>query len=134
MLQQHDFRAAPRLIGDAAAARMLFAALAEERLEVAAFAYLGEDRRLLGMRHSRSRASHAHHLPIRDVAADALAFGAQAVVMAHNHPSGDPTPSRADREATQRLAHALEPLGVRLIDHLVIAGEHVTSFRALGLL
>jgi DNA repair protein RadC len=134
MLQQNGFDPAPRLVRDAAAARVLFAALAEERLEVAAFAYLGEDRRLLGLRHSRSASPHTHELPIRDVAADALAFGADALVMAHNHPSGDATPSRADRDATCRLARALDALGVRLIDHLVIARGETTSFRALGLL
>jgi DNA repair protein RadC len=63
-----------------------------------------------------------------------VAFGAVAVVMAHNHPSGDPTPSIADREATRLLAGALKTLDVRLVDHLIVAGQGVTSFRSLGLL
>lgn len=116
------------------AARDLFASLADEGVEVAAFVYLGEDQRVLGLRHARSKGVDMLDVPIRDVAADALAFGAAAVVMAHNHPSGDPTPSIADREATRLVARALDALGIRLVDHLVVAGSGVTSFRSLGFL
>ena len=129
-----DPQAAPRRLPDAQAAQSLFAALAHEPVEVAAFVYLGRDQRLLGMRHTRPGAANWLDLPIRDVAADALAFDASAVVMAHNHPSGDPTPSLADREATRQLARALRALEVRLLDHLIVAERGVTSFRALGLL
>lgn len=124
----------PRFLADPAAAGELFAGLAGEAMEVMAFAYLGGDQRLLGMRHARSGSVDSLDLPIRDIAADALAFGAAGVVMAHNHPSGDPTPSSADREATRLLARALDPLGVRLLDHLVVAARGTTSFRRLGLL
>ena len=54
--------------------------------------------------------------------------------IAHNHPSGDPSPSRADIEATRRLAEAAAALGIRLHDHLIFAGGDCRSFRALGLL
>ena len=124
----------PPRIADADAAALLFAALADEEVEVLAFAYLGASQNLLGLRHVRSESRDRLDLPIRDVAADALAFGAAAVVMAHNHPSGDATPSRADRDATRMLARALDPLGVRLLDHLIMTRGGVTSFRALGLL
>lgn len=123
-----------RTIGDAVAASRLFAPLAAEAREVAGFAYLGSDGRLLGMRHTRSAWIDMLDLPVRAVASDALAFGAAAVVMAHNHPSGDTTPSAADREATRLLARALDALEVRLMDHLVVSVGEVTSFRALGLL
>lgn len=128
------FEPLPRTLADTAAASALFAPLAGERVEVVAFAYLAEDQRLLGVRHVRSGSVDTLDLPVRDVAADALAFDARGVVMAHNHPSGDPTPSRADREATRLLARALDPLGVRLLDHLVIARGGMVSFRRLGLL
>jgi DNA repair protein RadC len=124
----------PRTLADPDAACDLFAPLAGEAVEVAAFVYLGEDQRLLGIRHARSARTDTLDVPIREVVSDALAFGALGVVMAHNHPGGDPTPSPADREVTRRLAQALEPLGVRLIDHLVIARSGVVSFRRLGLL
>ncbi|MES2444426.1 MAG: JAB domain-containing protein [Pseudomonadota bacterium] len=129
-----DFGPLPRMLADPAAAEALFAPLARETVEVVAFAYLAEDQRLLGIRHARSASVDTLDLPVRDVAADALAFGARGVVMAHNHPGGDPTPSHADREATRLLARALDPLGVRLLDHLVIAREGTVSFRSLGLL
>jgi DNA repair protein RadC len=124
----------PLRIGDAAAAEALFAPLADEAVEVAAFVYLDGAQRVLGMRHARSRSHCALDLPIRSIAADALAFDAAGVVMAHNHPSDDPTPSPADRDATRQLAQALGALGVRLLDHLVVTRSGVASFRALGLL
>jgi DNA repair protein RadC len=122
-----------RLDGPAEAER-LFASMAEEKVEVVALVYLDANQRVLGMRQSRSRACDTHEIGLRDLAIDALAHGACGVVMAHNHPSGDPTPSEADREATRRIAGALAPLGVRLLDHLVLSRGGVTSFRALGLL
>src|SRR3954470_13827545 len=72
-------------------------------------------------------------LPVRAIAASALKAGAAAVVVAHNHPSGNPEPSEADIEHTRRLAEALAAMDVRLVDHLVFAGAEVLSFRALGL-
>ncbi len=117
---------------DPRAAGALFAPLAEEECEVAAFVYLGADQRVIGMREARSDARDTFALPIREVVADALRYDARAVVMAHNHPSGDATPSAADREATRLLARALDPLGVRLLDHLVVTRMGVTSFRNLG--
>ncbi|TGX52565.1 DNA repair protein [Sphingomonas gei] len=125
---------APRRLNDPAAAVALFACLADETTEVMAFVYLAADERVLGMRHARSASVDRLVLPIRDIAADALAFGAAAVVMAHNHPSGDPAPSSADREATRLLARALATLDIRLADHLIVARGGVTSFRRLGLL
>ncbi|MBB4837560.1 DNA repair protein RadC [Sphingomonas kyeonggiensis] len=124
----------PLRLPDIEAAQALFAPLAGERVEVMAFAYLDRAQQVLGMRHARSARRDQLSLPIRDIAADAIAFHAFAVVMAHNHPSGDPTPSRADREATDRLARALDTLGVRLLDHLVVAANGITSFRSLGFL
>ncbi|WP_066719081.1 JAB domain-containing protein [Sphingomonas pituitosa] len=119
-------------IVDAPAAHALFGRLGRERVEIAAFAYLARDGRLLGMRHMQGARVDAVDVPIRRVVADALAFDAAAVLMAHNHPSGDPRPSAADRETTRRLLLALAPVGVRLIDHLVLAPGDTASFRALG--
>lgn len=126
--------AAPRRLADANAAGAMFARLADEPTEVMAFVYMGADQQVLGLRHARSGSVSRLVLPIREVAADALAFGAVAVVMAHNHPSGDPKPSIADREATRLLARALGTLEVRLVDHLIVATGGIVSFRSLGLL
>jgi DNA repair protein RadC len=124
----------PRRLGDAHAAGALFAGLAAERLEVLAFAYLDADGQMLGMRHAPGEAADRMTVPVRAVAGDALALDARGVVMAHNHPSGDPTPSLADREATRMLAALLRTLDVRLLDHLVVARGGTASFRAMGLL
>ena len=129
-----DFLPQMQQLADPAAAGALFAPLAEEQYEVAAFVYLDEQQRVLGLRELRSDARDTFALPIREIVADALKHNARGVVMAHNHPSGDPMPSPADCEATRMLARALDPIGVRLLDHLVVTRTGVTSFRTLGLL
>lgn len=65
----------------------------------------------------------------REVFRRAVREAAAAVIVAHNHPSGDPKPSREDREVTRRLREAGELLGIPLLDHLVIAGDRYTSLR-----
>jgi DNA repair protein RadC len=78
--------------------------------------------------------AHETDLPIGPLLARALRVGADAIIVAHNHPSGDPTPSEADIAATRRLADAASAVSVRLFDHLIFAGGECRSFRALGLL
>lgn len=70
----------------------------------------------------------------RQVFRHALLVGSQAVIVAHNHPSGDPTPSAADVEVSTRLASAGRLLGVDLLDHLIISGPLHRSLRESGLL
>ncbi len=77
-----------------------------------------------------------NHAPVypREVIKRALELSASAVILVHNHPSGDPTPSEADIDVTRKIAEAGRALGVVVHDHLVIAGGGHTSFRAQGLL
>lgn len=70
----------------------------------------------------------------REILRRALLGKAAGVILYHNHPSGDPTPSREDREFTRRLAAAAESIGVRLLDHIVVGREGCVSFREAGLL
>ncbi len=70
----------------------------------------------------------------REVFAPALREAAAALVVVHNHPSGDPEPSREDIEVTRRLAEAGEILGVRLVDHVVAGADEFRSFARMGLL
>ena len=126
--------ASQRRIDRPSAAIALFAPLARAREEIAAFAYLDARWRLLGMRHAMGLRPDSADIPMRAVVGDALAFDARAVVMAHNHPGGDPTPTPADRDATRQLAQLLGALDIRLVDHLVLARGGVASLRALGLL
>jgi DNA repair protein RadC len=72
--------------------------------------------------------------PLRDIIADAAAHGSAGIVLAHNHPSGDPRPSDSDCRMTRRLASAAEALDCAILDHLVFAGDACTSFRRMGLL
>lgn len=64
----------------------------------------------------------------------AVALGAAAVVLAHNHPSGDPEPSPQDREVTRRVAQAGRVLGIRLVDHLVVGADGWVSLAERGVL
>lgn len=73
-------------------------------------------------------------LPLRQVIVDASVHGSAGVILAHNHPSGDPVPSALDRQITRRLALAGEAIDLAVLDHLVIAGKHCSSMRAMGLL
>lgn len=116
------------------AVRRLFAHLAEQPREVVAVAYLDADWRLLALRHSPSRGADAATVPLRAIARDAVLLDAARVVLAHNHPSGDPTPSVADRRATRRLARALGALGSPLVEHLVVARGGCFSLAVAGLL
>jgi DNA repair protein RadC len=68
----------------------------------------------------------------REVFVCAVRESAASIVVAHNHPSGDASPSEEDREVTRRLAQAGEILGIRLLDHVVIAGAGYTSLAELG--
>ncbi|MEO1422887.1 MAG: DNA repair protein RadC [Pseudomonadota bacterium] len=76
------------------------------------------------------------HVPVypREVAKRALELNASALILVHNHPSGDPTPSRSDIEVTEQVQSALAALGIVLHDHVVIGKEAETSFRSIGLL
>ncbi len=69
----------------------------------------------------------------REVVKEALAQNAAAVILAHNHPSGAPEPSRADEYLTQTLKTALALVDVRVLDHLVVGGGDVVSFAERGL-
>lgn len=70
----------------------------------------------------------------REIYRDALLAGASAIFLAHNHPSGDATPSADDRQLTRRLAQAGSTLGVELLDHLVLGDPEWTSLARQGVL
>ncbi len=70
----------------------------------------------------------------REIFREALLAGASAVFLAHNHPSGDPTPSADDRSVTRRLAQAGTTVGVDVLDHLVVGADEWVSLARLGVL
>lgn len=125
--------AEPRFLltaGDAAALfEPLFAGCTREKLLVA---HVAEDRRLLRLAPEDGGPFHID-LPLRAIIADAARLGSAGLILAHCHPSGDPTPSDADIAATRKLRELAAPLGIALYDHLVFGGGGCRSFRALGL-
>ena len=76
------------------------------------------------------------HTPVypREVVKRALELSATAIILVHNHPSGDPTPSSADIEMTKRIARAAEPLGVALHDHIIVGKDGHASLRGMKLI
>ena len=76
------------------------------------------------------------HTPVyvREVVRRALELSATAIILVHNHPSGDPTPSRADIDMTRLIADAGKPLGVKVHDHIIVGRDGHSSLKALRLI
>ena len=76
------------------------------------------------------------HTPVyvREVVKRALELSATAIVLVHNHPSGDPTPSRADIEMTKQIVSSAKNLGIVVHDHIIVGKQGHASFRGLGLI
>jgi DNA repair protein RadC len=70
----------------------------------------------------------------REIVKRALDLGATAMILAHNHPSGDPRPSQADIEMTKEIIRAAEPMGITVHDHVIVAKSGVESLRNSGLI
>ena len=71
---------------------------------------------------------------VREVIRRAIDLGSAAVILVHNHPSGDPTPSRADIEVTRNMAEAGKRMGIAVHDHIIMGTSGHSSLRALGLM
>jgi DNA repair protein RadC len=102
--------------------------------KVEEFHILFLDRKNMLIKHERQQRGTVDHTPVypREVVKRALDLGATALILVHNHPSGDPTPSQADIAVTQDIKKAAAPLGVVLHDHLIIGRNGHTSLRELG--
>jgi DNA repair protein RadC len=105
-----------------------------EKTEQARVLYLDRKNKLIADEITgRGTVDHAPVYP-REVARRALELSASAVILVHNHPSGDPTPSRADVELTREIERALAPFEIRLHDHLVVGAKETISMKAKGLI
>ena len=82
---------------------------------------------------NRGTVGHAPVYP-RAVARRALEVAASSIILVHNHPSGDPTPSKADVEMTKKVVTAASAICVTVHDHLVIGSNFTASFKTLGLM
>jgi DNA repair protein RadC len=112
----------------------LTVALTRERVEQFRVLFLDTRNRLIADEaQARGTVNHTPVYP-REVVKRALELQATALILVHNHPSGDPTPSRADLDMTQEIKAAAGSLGIVLHDHLVVGNGRHLSFRREGLL
>jgi len=129
-----------RLLGQPAlsswAALLDYCAAAMARGTREEFRVLFLDRKNILIADEVQSAGTIDHTPVypREIVKRALELGASAMILVHNHPSGDPTPSRADIEMTREIAAAAKPLRISVHDHLVIGRSGHASFKSLGLL
>lgn len=112
----------------------LRAALAHAPREQFRTLYL--DKRNILMREECRGDGTVDHAPVypREIVRRALELSASAMILVHNHPSGDPTPSRADIDMTRRIIDAARVFDIQVHDHVIVGREGTKSFRALGLL
>jgi DNA repair protein RadC len=112
----------------------LTAVLAREMVEQFRLLFLDARNRLLA--DEAQAHGTVNHTPVypREVVKRALDLHATAIILVHNHPSGDPTPSRADIDMTREIKTAAEALGIVLHDHVIIGNGRWLSFRREGLL
>ncbi|HFS8136850.1 JAB domain-containing protein [Enterobacter hormaechei] len=96
--------------------------------------YLNQQNQLLAHETLFTGTINSTEVHPREVVKRALYFNAAAVLFAHNHPSGDTTPSQADKAVTQRLVQALQLVDIRVPDHLIVGGTQRLSFAEHGLL
>jgi DNA repair protein RadC len=108
------------------------AQIAHSRVEE--FHILFLDRKNVLIKHERQQRGTVDHTPVhpREVVKRALELGASALILVHNHPSGDPTPSKTDIAVTKDIKKAAASLGVVLHDHLIIGRDGHISLRELG--
>jgi len=106
---------------------------AELEVETLFVAHIDKMCRLLHLSHHSGTAT-AVDVPLRPIIRDAIEHDSFAIILAHNHPSGDARPSRSDLLVTQRLAMAAAALDFSVVDHLVFGGRDCTSLRAEGYL
>lgn len=96
--------------------------------------YLNQQNRLIAHETLFAGSISSTEVHPREVVKRALYFNAAAVILAHNHPSGDTSPSQADKTITQRLVQALQLVDIRVPDHLIVGGTQILSFAEHGLL
>jgi len=110
------------------------AAMGHEQKEQFRLLFLDRKNHLLAEEiHQRGTIDHTPVYP-REVVQRALELGAGCLILVHNHPSGDTTPSKADIEMTKAIIEACKPLGISIHDHLIVGRNTVSSFKTLGIL
>ncbi len=114
-------------------AQLLMAEMAHLDQEEFRVLYLDTRNRLLGSDMVYVGSLNASHIRVAEIFRDAIKRNCAAVVVAHNHPSGDPSPSHEDVEVTRQLIAAGNLLSIELLDHLIIGQQRFVSLRERGL-
>jgi DNA repair protein RadC len=109
-------------------------AMAEEKTEQFRLLFLDNKNALIA--DEQQQRGTVNHTPVypREVVKRALELGASAIILVHNHPSGDPTPSQDDIAMTKEVAAAADKLGIAVHDHIIIGRKGHASLRTLGYL
>lgn len=112
----------------------LIAELRSDEREVFACLFLDSRLRLIRFEKLFTGTIDTATIHPREITKRVLTLNAKALIIAHNHPSGDVNPSPADRELTQHLAQLLDGIQVSLLDHIIVGGEQTLSFAEFGYL
>lgn len=133
-LMKQDLLKRPVLNSWAKLVDFLQASMARETREHFRLLFLNKKNELIADEIQQSgTVDHTPAYP-REIMKRALELGATAIILSHNHPSGDPTPSRADIEMTEAIIEAGKPFSIVIHDHIIVSRNGVTSFKNLGLI
>lgn len=112
----------------------LHASMAHEKKEHFRLLFLNKKNELIADEVQQSgTVDHTPAYP-REIMKRALELGATALILVHNHPSGDSAPSKADIDMTKQICAAAAPFGIIVHDHLIVSRSGITSFKSLGLM
>ena len=112
----------------------LNAAMAHETREQFRIIFLDKKNRIIADEVQQEGTIDHTPVYVREVCKRALDLSATAIVLVHNHPSGDPTPSRADIDMTRQIMDTAKGLGITVHDHIIIGREGHASLQGLGLM
>ena len=130
---EHKMQRGASFTSPAAVKEYLCAKLAGYEHEVFAVLFLDSQHRLIEYAEMFHGTIDSASVYPREVVKEALRLNAAAVILSHNHPSGSPEPSQADKVLTQRLKEALGLVEVRILDHVIVGGMETVSFAEKGL-
>ncbi len=133
-LANGQIRARPLLSSWSSVLEYCRAAMAFEERELFSILFLDKKNQLI--KDEIQQTGTVDHTPVypREIAKRALELAATAIILVHNHPSGDPTPSRADIEMTKTIINVLTPLGITVHDHIIIGRDGHASLKGLQLI
>lgn len=132
--RQEDARGNIRLTSPVAAARYAVSQLSLNTYETVLAVCLNAKKVVQSCETIQSGTLTEAQIYPRTIAEIALLRRAHGILLLHNHPSGDPSPSAEDAEATEAVRAALQSIGVQLFDHLIVGGEHAYSFSARAII